>query len=202
MRILISIALIVILLGLYLSFFNTKSSAPVALETDYEATSIMLQNSDQSSDQAEDGPYSVSFFASEIDNYIDTPFGALDWHLFAQTKEIKQEGKTPDGFDYMYFSPEFPEALKEMNGQTIKIKGYMFPLDESEDQSLFLFGPFPLSCPFQYHVRPSLTIEAHADKQPIKFNYDPIIITGTLKLIDQDEENSTFYRLLDAKEVR
>ena len=53
--------------------------------------------------------------------------------------------------------------MKALDGKTVKIKGFMFPLDETEDQKHFLFGPFPLNCPFQYHVQSSLVMEVHAD---------------------------------------
>lgn len=78
----------------------------------------------------------------------------------------------------------------------------MFPLDETENQKLFLFGPFPLSCPFHYHVTPSLVLEVHADKHSVKFSYDPVVMTGTLELVPDDPEYSTFYRLKDAKQVK
>jgi hypothetical protein len=79
---------------------------------------------------------------------------------------------------------------------------YMFPLNETEEQKLFLFGPFPLSCPFQYHVGPALVLEVHADKNPVTFDYEAITITGTLELVPDDPEYSVFYRLNNAKQVK
>ena len=78
----------------------------------------------------------------------------------------------------------------------------MFPLDETEGQKHFLFGPFPLSCPFQYHVGPSLVVEVHADKNPVFFDYEPVTIAGTLELVPEDREYSVFYRLKDAQEIK
>ena len=42
----------------------------------------------------------------------------------------------------------------------------------------------------------------HADKNPVKFSYDAITLTGTLQLVPEDKENSTFYRLLNARQVK
>lgn len=134
-----------------------------------------------------------------IKDYVDVPDGALDWKIFGKTKEIDVESKDAEGLDLQYFKPEFDADLKALDGKKVTIKGFMFPLDSTEEQKLFLFGPFPINCPFQYHVGPSLVIEVHADNHPVKFSYDPLVLTGTLELVPLDAENSVFYRLKDAR---
>lgn len=137
-----------------------------------------------------------------IDDFVDIPEGGLDWKVLGTTKEITVEAKTDDGFDMLYSKPDFQPEVKSLDGQQIKIKGYMFPLDSTEDQKFFLFGPFPLSCPYHYHIGPALIVEVYADNNPVKFNYDPVTITGTLELVPEDPEYSVFYRLKDAKQVQ
>lgn len=134
-----------------------------------------------------------------IRDYIDLPEGAVDWKLFSQTKEINIELKDENGWDLQYFKPEFPQGLKDLDGKQVTVKGYMFPMDESDKQKRFLFGPFPINCPFQYHVGPSLVIEVLADKNPVLFSYDPVALTGRLELVPKDDNNSIFYRLHDVK---
>jgi hypothetical protein len=136
-----------------------------------------------------------------IKNYVDIPKGALDWKTLGATREIDIRTKTPDGLDLEYYKPGFTPEVKALDGKKVLIKGFMFPLDETDRQRLFLFGPFPVNCPFQYHVGPSLVIEVHADAAPVKFSYDPVTLEGTLRLVPEDPENSTFYRLEDAKRV-
>ncbi len=136
-----------------------------------------------------------------IADYVDVPEGATDWQVFGTTKEIQIETTTDDGFDLMYYKPEFSEDLKALDGQEVTVKGYMFPLEGTESQNLFLFGPFPLTCPYQYHVGPSLVIEVHADGNPVKFSYDAVVITGVLELVPDDPEYSVFYRLRKARQV-
>lgn len=140
--------------------------------------------------------------ADYIKDYVDVPKGATDWKVFSKTKEINVEGKTKDGYDYQFFKPKFTPDVRKLDGQEITVKGFMFPLGETEKQNLFLFGPFPVNCPFHYHVSPALVIEVHADKAPIKFSYDPVTIKGKLQLVDADPENSTFYKLVDAVQVK
>lgn len=137
-----------------------------------------------------------------IKDYVDVPKGATDWKIFGKTREANVEGKTKEGYDFQYFKPEFPADVKALNGKRIRVKGFMFPLEETEKQKNFLFGPFPLNCPYQYHVGPSLVMEVHADAAPVAFSYDAVMLEGTLQLVEKDPENSTFYRLLDARLVK
>ncbi len=136
-----------------------------------------------------------------IKEYVDVPPGATDWKVFGKTRQIDVRGKTSDGYDFQYYKPKFTREVTALDGRQVTVKGFMFPLDATEKQKLFLIGPFPINCPFQYHVGPSLVIEVHTDKHPVQFSYDPIVITGTLQLVAKDPENNTFYRLLDAKQV-
>ena len=84
------------------------------------------------------------------------------------------------------------DKIKKYNGETVTIMGYMFPLEESEKQRKFLIGPYPLSCPFHYHVGPSQVIEIKSDN-PVDFSFDPITIKGKLKIKFNEETGSFFY---------
>lgn len=137
-----------------------------------------------------------------IDDFVDVPEGAINWRLLGTTKSIEVVTEEDDEFEYVYYKPEFAPEVEALDGQEIKIKGFMFPLDQTEEQKLFLFGPFPLSCPYQYHVGPPLVLEVHAGDKPISFDYDAITITGTLELVEEDPEYSVFYRLKNARQIK
>lgn len=134
-----------------------------------------------------------------IKDFVDVPEGATDWKVFGKTEMANIEHTDKDGLQYQYYKPAFPEELKALDGKKVTLKGFMFPLDEAEEQGFFLFGPFPLNCPFQYHVQPNLVVEVDAKANPVTFSYDAVTLTGTLKLVPEDPENSTFFRLLGAK---
>lgn len=137
-----------------------------------------------------------------IEDFVDVPENGTNWKLLGTTKEITIETKTDDGFDLIYAKPEFQKEVKALDGKEIILKGFMFPLDGTPDQKLFLFGPFPLSCPFRYHVGPALVVEVHADKNPVTFDYDPVTLKGTLELVPDDPEYSVFYRLKNVKQIK
>ena len=138
---------------------------------------------------------------SSIPDFVKTPEGGTSWNVFGETKQNPYAYTDKDGMEWSGVHPEFSERLKKLDGKEILIQGYMFPLGQEEKQSLFLLGPFPVSCPFHYHVTPDLIIEAHA-KTPIDFSYDAINIKGKLELVPKDDENNVFYRLRDAEVLK
>lgn len=138
---------------------------------------------------------------SSIPDFVKTPEGGTPWEVFGQTKQSSYDYVDSEGMEWSGVRPEFSERLKKLDGKEILIQGYMFPLDQTEKQSLFLLGPFPVSCPFHYHVTPNLIIEAHA-KTPVDFSYDAINIKGKLELVPKDDENNVFYRLRDVEVVQ
>jgi len=172
----------------------------MSAQKDYSATTSTMSGTVDLGNMPTDAPNRT--LADFIKDYVDVPKGGIDWKIFSKTKEISIEGKTKDGYDYQYFKPKFTPEVKKLDGQVVTVKGFMFPLGETEEQKLFLFGPFPVSCPFHYHVSPSLVIEVHADKHPVTFSYDPVTLKGKLQLVATDPENSTFYRLVDVVQVK
>jgi hypothetical protein len=122
------------------------------------------------------------------------------WKLFAETKEIKK--RVPNQYNDFdeFILPGYTEQIKKLNGKTIKISGFMFPLQNSEKQTSYLIGPFPASCPYHYHVIPSLVIEVK-NSEPVKFTYDAISLEGKL-VLPKSDENGVFYYLENARIIK
>lgn len=148
-----------------------------------------------------DQSYSPDDIVANIKNFVDTPKNGTPWHIFAQTKEHEYLYTDEQGEEWSGLRPEFSDDLKTLDGQDILVQGYMFPLSQDEDQPLFLLGPFPISCPYHYHVTPNLIIEVHAGTG-VPFSYDPINIKGQLELVPKDDEYNVFYRLKNAEIVK
>ncbi len=129
---------------------------------------------------------------------IQAKDGAVSWDVFAAVKEIERQQPDPtDSKMVMYtLEPQFTPAMRALNGKTVRLMGYMFPLDPAEEQSKFLFGPYPPSCGFHYHVNNNQVVEVVA-QSPITFTWKPIAIEGTLNLLEKDEYN-VFYRMKNA----
>lgn len=128
---------------------------------------------------------------------IEAKNGAISWKLFAKTKEVEHKHTYPDKSYAYTVTPEFGAEIKALKDKPVKLMGYMFPLSPDKDQREFLFGPYPVSCPYHYHTPPSMIVEVHSDK-PIAFTYDPLTVEGTLSL-DFNEELGVFYFLKNAR---
>lgn len=121
---------------------------------------------------------------------------AIPWQLFNETKEVEVCTVDEDGFDNCWINPEYSPTITQYHNQTVTLMGYMFPLEQSDKQGHFLIGPYPLSCPFHYHVNFSQIIEVRT-KKPIKFSYEPLTLKGTLSA-SLNEETGLFYVLSEA----
>lgn len=148
----------------------------------------------------EDQVFSADDLMPNIQNFVKTPEGGIAWDILAQTKQIPYFYKDEEGDEWGGVRPEFSEDLKALDGKEILIQGYMFPLSQEEGQEMFLLGPFPISCPFHYHVTPNLIIEVHA-KTPETFIYEAVNVSGQLDLVPKDDEYNVFYRLKGAEIV-
>lgn len=138
--------------------------------------------------------FTEEFILKNIPDFVSTPEGGTDWQLFGATKSVEYTEKDPQGYDRSGVRPQFAEGLKPLDGKKIKIRGFMFPMDQAEEQKVFLLGPFPLTCPYHYHVANNLIIEVQAQK-PLAFSYDAVTLEGQLELVPKDDEYNTFYRL-------
>ena len=126
---------------------------------------------------------------------IETPDHALDWKLFANVK-VNESCKEEEGIDICSIFPTYTDEVLSLHNQEVILYGYLFPLEASEEQQHFLFGPFPQTCPFHYHVSPNNIIEVKSSNA-VKFTYDPLMIKGKLS-VEFDEKFGSFYLLTDA----
>lgn len=137
---------------------------------------------------------------SSIDDFISLPKGGTSWGTFGETGMDEYSFIDKEGNEWFGYRPLFKENIKKLESKKILVQGYMFPLDQSEKQSLFLLGPFPMSCPYHPHTSSNLTIEVSV-KKPVKFSYEPVNIRGTLELVPKDDLYNIFFRLKNAELV-
>lgn len=128
---------------------------------------------------------------------IEVTGDAIPWELFDKTKENEICTIDQDGYDNCLIKPEYTEDMKRLHNQDVTLMGYMFPLEQADKQSTFLFGPYPLNCPFHYHVSFAQVVEVVA-KDPIGFSYEPLTLKGKLS-VSLNEDSGLFYVLQDAK---
>lgn len=191
-KVLVLLLALTVVICLAYWFWAQKKEKP-----QWETSTVTVTETTLSNLTLSEQTYTVDDLLSNIGSFVKTPKGGVEWTVFGKTKQIPYKFKSKEGYDGEGFRPEFSAELKKLDGQEIIIQGYMFPLGQDEKQSEFLLGPFPVSCPFHYHVTANMIIEVHAQK-PIPFSYDPVNIKGTLELVPHDDEFNVFYRLKNA----
>ena len=93
--------------------------------------------------------------------------------------------------------PVFSEAVKELEGQIVDIKGYIIPVEGYKSHQEFVFSAFPYNmCYFCGGAGPETVMEVYA-KNPIKYTAEPIILRWKLQL-NSGDINKLIYGLSEA----
>jgi uncharacterized protein len=134
------------------------------------------------------------------------PPGTLPWQLLRQVKLVESKAKdakpnagNTKSKNTATWLPEFSKQLKELDKQEVKLYGFVLPLSTSAKQKHFLISPLPSHCPFCVSQGPDSMVEVIA-KTPVEFNqWDPIVVTGKLELVN---DQYLFFRLTDAESIK
>lgn len=124
----------------------------------------------------------------------DTPEGGISWATLESAEEIQREE-----YGLVYSRPDFPSAVKALEGKKIKVNGYMLPLQNGTRQSHFVLLAYPPDCPFHLNPAPDQFIEVRAGT-PMSVENGVVTIEGTLVLSGEDE-SGIFYQMTNARAV-
>lgn len=125
-----------------------------------------------------------------------TPRGGVAWSLLESTRVIDRR----DDDNIIYSRPSFPQRVRALQGRTVRVAGWMMPLENSSRQSHFVLLAYPPGCPFHLHALPNQFIEVRASQPVAVEEMRPITLSGTLRLTGQDE-SGIFYRLTNARQI-
>ncbi len=102
---------------------------------------------------------------------------------------------TPEGWEKP--KSRFPDAIKALNGQELKIAGFMFPLDlAQEGQKRFLLAKTPPTCAFCLPGGPESMVLVEAS-EPIPFTQNALIVQGHFATLEQNKEG-IYYKMTNA----
>jgi hypothetical protein len=119
-----------------------------------------------------------------------TPAGTIPWEVLQQARTVQKADRK--------FGPEYTPEIRKLDQKTVRIYGFMLPLDQSRQQKRFLLASFPPHCPFCLPGGPESMVEVICDK-PVEFTYEPITVSGRLAVLDDDV---VYYRLTQAAAVQ
>lgn len=131
----------------------------------------------------------ISLAATGYDNLADIE-GVLPWSLLMQA-QISWGEET--------MSAVFPPEVQTNDGQTVKLAGFMMPLEMTEEQSRFALTSNPRSCFFHIPGGPAGAVEVFAAK-PVAVTWDPVVLEGRFEALDSSEMGVA-YRLHEARLV-
>lgn len=130
------------------------------------------------------------------------PPGTIPWQLLRQVKLVESKAKPLKGEAASRspsLLPEFSAQLKELDKQEVKIYGFVLPLSVGTKQKHFLISPLPSHCPYCVSQGPDSMVEVIA-KTPVEFSqWDPIVVTGKLELVN---DQYLFFRLNNAESIK
>ncbi len=115
--------------------------------------------------------------------------GLLSWDDLMQA-QVRYEDMT--------LLAEFPASVTERSGETVKMAGFMTPLETDTKQNWFLLTTHPSSCFFHIPGGPSGVVEVFAE-EGIEVSWDPIVLEGRFEALEKSD--SAVYRLHDARIV-
>ena len=96
--------------------------------------------------------------------------------------------------------PIFPQTVQALNNQTVKIEGFMMPLEPGDKQRHFLLSSVPTTCSFCVPAGPEGLVEVRS-RSPVKYSLEPVLLEGRLAVLSNDPYG-LFYRIVDAQPVQ
>ena len=94
---------------------------------------------------------------------------------------------------------EFPDDIQALEGRTIRVQGFMMPLEQGDRQRHFLLSKSTPSCFYCAPGGPESVVEIKADRG-LAFTFDALVLEGELELLDPNEMGM-FYRLKNARKA-
>lgn len=92
--------------------------------------------------------------------------------------------------------PVYPAPVAALNQKTLRLQGYMMPLDPGENQRHFLLASVPLTCSFCTPGGPESMVEVRTRK-PVKYVLEAVVVEGTFHVL-QDDPYGLYYRITGA----
>jgi hypothetical protein len=111
----------------------------------------------------------------------------VSWRTLAQVQPVKQGGK---------IVPEFSKDILSLDRKTVKVQGFIIPLDMGDKQKRFLLTAVPPHCSFCLPAGPDAVVEVEA-KTAVKYGLEPIVVEGRFTVL-KDDPSGVLYRLADA----
>jgi hypothetical protein len=114
--------------------------------------------------------------------------GVVSWRTLAQVEPVKQGTR---------MVPEFSKEILALDRKSVKVQGFIIPLDMGDKQTRFLLTAVPPHCSFCLPAGPDAVVEVQATTA-VKYGLEPIVMEGKFTVL-KDDPAGVLYRLTDAE---
>ncbi|WP_428674351.1 DUF3299 domain-containing protein [Reyranella sp.] len=95
------------------------------------------------------------------------------------------------------YSIQLTPEVKALNGKTVTMRGFVLPMDGSDQTKHFLLTRNTPVCMYCPPGQPNEVVEVEAEK-PIQWSERIVAVTGKLRLVN-DQERAVFFRMENAR---
>jgi hypothetical protein len=113
--------------------------------------------------------------------------GVVSWKLLSSVQTRTEKNR---------IAPVFSDPVLALNDKTVRVQGFMMPLEPGERQKHFLLSAVPTTCNFCVPAGPQGLIEVRS-KIPVKYSIEAVTIEGKFSALEKDPYG-LFYRVSDA----
>lgn len=113
--------------------------------------------------------------------------GVLSWKLLGSVQTKTDNNRVV---------PTFPANVQALDSKTVRVQGFMLPLEPGNKQKHFLLSSVPTSCGFCVPAGPEGLIEVRS-KTPVAYTLEPVVVEGKFAALAKDPYG-LFYRVTDA----
>jgi len=113
--------------------------------------------------------------------------GVVSWKLLSSVQTKMEKNRVV---------PMYPAAVQALNERTVRVQGFMMPLEPGDKQRHFLISSVPTTCSFCVPAGPEGLIEVRS-KTPVKYSLEPVLLEGKMAVLSSDPYG-LFYRVSDA----
>jgi hypothetical protein len=125
-------------------------------------------------------------------SFYQVPEGVVGWDTLGAL-EVTTEVIAPL---QARFHTDYSEAIEALDGQEVKLMGFIYPLEGGLEHERFLLTAWPPSCPFCLPAGPSQMVEVFCE-DPVEFTEGAILMAGRFEVLE-DDPSGMYYRMHDA----
>jgi hypothetical protein len=114
----------------------------------------------------------------------------VSWKLLSQVTARAEKKK---------LVPTFPAAVQALDTKTVKVQGFMMPLEPGDKQRHFLLSSVPTTCSFCVPAGPEGLVEVKT-KNPVRYTVEPVVVEGQLSVLT-DDPYGLYYRVVEGQAV-